>query len=83
MTYNLNGSSSSTLTPAERSRETRRLLALLREEDQDELEHVLSSRATDFMQEMWDAVDLLPEGTDLSLTDSQLYFLRDIWNKFA
>lgn len=82
MTYNLHGPSS-TLTPAERSREARRLLALLRAEDQDEVERRLTPAALAFVDKMWDAIDLLPEGAELSLTDSQLYWLLNIWNKFA
>jgi hypothetical protein len=42
-------SQSTTLTPAERAREARRILIMLREEPRDDLERKLTPKAKDFI----------------------------------
>ena len=71
---------STTLAAAERSHEARRILQMLREEDQDEVKRKLTVRAREFVQEKWIEMDL---GEGLSLTENQYWWLQDIWAKFA
>jgi len=72
-------SQSTTLTAEERSKEARRILTMLREEDQDEVEHRLTVRALEFVQGKWLEMDL---GGQVSVTENQLFWLRDLWQKF-
>ena len=81
MTYNNpTPSQSTTLTAEERSREARRLLTLLREEDQSAVERKLSRNAMDLIQAKWLEMDL---GGQVNVTENQLFYLRDSWSKFA
>lgn len=82
MPYNLHGPSS-TLSPSERSRESLRLLDLLAEVDREELERRVSARALEFLEGKWLEQSLLAKGQELVVTDAMLYWLRDIWEKFA
>ena len=68
-----------TLTAEERSKEARRILTMLREEDQDEVERRLTVRALEFVQGKWLEMDL---GGQVSVTENQLFWLRDLWQKF-
>jgi len=81
MTYNNpSPSQSTTLTPAERSREARKILGLLREEDERDLYRKLTGDALRFLQAKWLEMDL---GGELNVTPDQLLWLRDSWAKFA
>ena len=81
MTYNNpSPSQSTTLTPAERSREARKILGLLREEDERDLYRKLTGDALRFLQAKWLEMDL---GGELNVTPDQLLWLRDLWAKFA
>lgn len=71
---------STTLTAAERSREARRILEMLREEDQSEVERRLTTNAMSLVEAKWLEMDL---GGQVGVTEGQLLFLRDIWSKFA
>ena len=82
MAYNIHGPSS-TLSSAERSAEALRLLDLLRSEDQEELDRRLSTRALEFLDRLWSAQSLLTRGQELSVSEPQLLWLRDLWGKFA
>jgi hypothetical protein len=73
-------SQSTTLTAAERSKEARRILEMLREEPGDDLDRKLTPRAYDFVTSKWIEMDL---GGQLNITENMLLFLRDIWGKFA
>lgn len=73
-------SQSTTLSAAERGREARRILTMLREEDEERLERKLSARAREFVQQKWIEMDL---GGVVEVTPDQLMWLRDIWQKFA
>lgn len=80
MTYNT-FSRASTLSPAEMSAEARRILDLLEQEDQEELERRLSPRAVAFVEEMQMARSLAGDG-EVAVTEKMLWFLRDIKSKF-
>ena len=83
MTYNNpTPSQSTTLTASERSREARRLLEMLREEDKNNnaIQGRLTNNALGFVQARWLEMDL---GGQINVTENQLLFLRDIWAKFA
>ena len=82
MAYNIHGPSS-TLSSAERSAEALRLLDLLRSADQEELKRRLSTRALEFLDRPWSAQSLLAPGQKLAVSKGQLYWLRDLWAKFA
>lgn len=80
MTYNNpTPSQSTTLTAAERSKEARRILEMLREEDQSEVERKLTTATLGFVQAKWMEVDL---GGALNITENQYWWLQDIWSKF-
>ena len=72
-------SQSTTLTAEERSKEAQRILTMLREEDQNEVERRLTVRALEFVQGKWLEMDL---GGQVSVTENQLFWLRDLWQKF-
>lgn len=82
MTYNTH-SAASTLTPAERSKESLRLLDLLAEVDKDELERAITARALEFLQEKWMEQSLLEKGQELRVSEQQYFWLQDLWAKFA
>jgi hypothetical protein len=72
---------STTLTQAERSKEARRILTMLREESKDDLERKLTGKAKAFVEQKWFAMDL---GDQLnSITIDQYFWLQSIWDKFA
>jgi hypothetical protein len=72
-------SQSTTLSPAERAAEARRLLTLLREEPEEELERKLTAKARRFVLSKWMEMDL---GGQLNISPSQLFWLRDLFEKF-
>jgi hypothetical protein len=72
-------SQSTTLSAAERAAEARRLLTLLREESEEELERKLTGEARRFIAAKWMEMDL---GGQLNITPSQLFWLRDLFEKF-
>jgi hypothetical protein len=81
MTYkNFSSQPTSILTASERSREARRILEMLREEDSSELERKLTDRAREFIQAKWLEMDL---GGQLNVTEAQYWWLMDSWAKFA
>ena len=81
MTYfNPTPSQSTTLSPAERAAEARRLLTLLREEDEGEMERKLTQHARSLLAAKWLEVDL---GGQLVISENTLLFLRDMWSRFA
>jgi hypothetical protein len=72
---------STTLTQAERSKEARRILTMLREEPKDDLETKLTGKAKSFVEQKWFAMDL---GDQLNnITIDQYFWLMDIWSRFA
>ena len=77
---NPNPSQSTTLTAEERSREARKILGLLREEDQNEVERKLTRDAMIFVRAKLLEMDW---GGQLNVTPDQLFWLRSIWDKFA
>ena len=79
-------SQSTTLSPAERSAEARRLLRLLRDEGDELLVARLTNSAYAFVQQQLEQLDLLEEmgsKADLVVSISQLHWLRDLWARFA
>ena len=81
MTYNNpTPSQSTTLTASERSREARRILSMLREEREEELERKLTQKARDFIAAKWLEMDL---GGQLVISVDQYFWLQDCWSKFA
>ena len=79
-------SQSTTLSPAERSAEARRLLRLLRDEGDDQLCARLTNSAYSFVQQQLDQLELLEEmgsKADLVISPNQLLYLRDLWARFA
>lgn len=72
-------SQSTTLTAAERAKEARRILEMLREEDQSEVERRFTSNALSFVESKWLEMDL---GGQVNVTESQLFWLRDLKSKF-
>lgn len=83
MSYNSDGKSGSTLTLDERSRQGQRLLELLAEVDSQDLERALTQKAIGFLHDLWLQKSLLVEGQRLSLSESQYWWLQDLWSKFA
>jgi hypothetical protein len=87
MSYNLpNQSQSTTLTADERGREARRLLNLLQSEGDDVLQSRLTRNAYQFVQEKLGELELLEEmgsKAELVVSTSQLFWLRDLWEKFV
>lgn len=81
MAYNLHGPSS-TLSPSERSQEARRILRILESESEEDLSSKLTVNALSFLRDLWLRESMLPRGGELLVTDAQLYFLRDIKDKF-
>ena len=79
MAYNTFGPCS-TLTDAERSHEARKILEMLREENEQDLERGLSERTREFVQRLWVEMDL--GGGGVVVNEKQLWYLRDIWQKF-
>jgi hypothetical protein len=73
-------SQSTTLTAAERSKEARRILEMLREEPEEDLERKLSARAQEFVSAKWLEMDL---GGQLNVTPDQYWWLQDLWSRFA
>jgi hypothetical protein len=71
---------STTLTAEERAKEARKILEMLHEEDQDEVERKLTGRALEFVQGKWLEMDL---GGQVNVTPNQYWWLQDIWSKFA
>ena len=81
MTYNNpTPSQSTTLTAAERSKEARKILEMLREESDSDLERKMTRKARDFIEGRWLEMDL---GGQLNVTENMLLWLRDIWQNFA
>ena len=70
---------STTLTADERSREARKNLGLLREEQESELERKLTGEALRFVQGKWMELDL---GGKVAVSPNQLLWLRDLKSKF-
>ena len=87
MAYNLpNQSQSTTLTSAERSAEAKRLLNLLQAEGDDRLQSRLTAQAYQFVSQKLEDLTLLEEmgsKAELVVSTSQLFWLRDLWQKFA
>jgi hypothetical protein len=80
MAYNLH-SQSSTLTVAERTKEAIRLIALLDTVEDEELD-TLTDSAMAFVNRLRLETSLLSEGGILSISDTQLFWLRDLWAQF-
>jgi hypothetical protein len=78
--FNPTPSQSTTLSAAERASEARRLLTLLREEREEDLERNLTGEARRFIAAKWMELDL---GGQLNITENQLLWLRDSWSRFA
>jgi hypothetical protein len=74
-------SQSTTLTPAERAREARRILIMLREEPRDDLERKLTPKAKDFITAKWLEMDW--GGKLEGISPDQYHWLQDIWQNFA
>lgn len=72
-------SQSTTLTASERSREARRILEMLREENEQAISDKLSPRAQEFVSGKWLEMDL---GGQINVSESQLFWLRDLKSKF-
>ena len=68
-------------TAAERAKEARRILTMLREEPKDDLEAKLTPKAKQFVQAQWLEMDF--GGKLESITIDQYHWLQDIWEKFA
>jgi hypothetical protein len=80
MAYNNpNPAQSTTLTADERAAEARRILTLLREEPEDDLERKLTGKARGFIAAKWLEMDL---GGQLTISPDQLFWLRDSLEKF-
>jgi hypothetical protein len=70
---------STTLTAAERAAEARKILTLLREEREEDLERKLTGKAHRFVEAKWLEMDL---GGQLTISPDQLFWLRDSLEKF-
>jgi hypothetical protein len=82
MAYNNpNPAQSTTLTANERAREARRILEMLREEDQEKVERVLTSKALGFVQSKWMEMEL--GGSLEGISENAYWWLQDIWSRFA
>jgi hypothetical protein len=74
-------SQSTTLTAAERAKEARRILTMLREEPKDDLEAKLTGKARNFVESKWLEMDF--GGRLEAITVDQYFWLMDIWSRFA
>lgn len=73
-------SQSTTLTASERAKEARKILGMLREEKQEDLDAKLTRKAREFVEAKWLEMDL---GGQVDVTVNQYFWLQDMWAKFA
>lgn len=79
---NFGSQPTSTLSADERAQEARRILLRLADEDEDELDRRLTDRAKEFLSQQQLTMSLLPDGVGPTVTTAQLFWLRDIAEKF-